>query len=357
MQNKPKKNKQKSRSSVPRMRRSAGASRNPTLGTGSSGGLILGMAAPIATGVVQRRFFGMRFGAAPPHDEFPEGGLRLSGVLPSNDGTFVEGKSVYGLFNSGAIGAAAINPTGAFTTNTAELFSASGPLAIFAEFFRRFRFRKLGLQVTSEVMPGVTTAAAGAGLILQVAHEPDIFTADSLAQSASYTQEAAVVSGEMTRFAAWANDIYCPVIAEKSATRSDELFFIEQENKGASTAASMRQQNQGAVTALGSALQVSTALTVSKVLVEFVVDLYGFTNVAAGSSSLRVQPRTRGEVKRDSPADEKSSELVELSIAPLKIQRELVRTSEPDFEEVPTPKSVKAAPNGLPPRSQSLKGR
>lgn len=241
------------------------------------------MAAPLNTAVVQSRFFGMRFSSAPSHDEFPEGGLRIVGRLPSNDGNFTELKSVYGLFANGGLAGSSIapvSPTGAWTVNSAVLFSPTSPLAVFAAYFRKFRFRKLGIEFTSEIPPGATTNATGSGLALQVAYEPDIVTADSLAQT--YTIDTSVVSANCTRFPAWQPEILAPCINARVSLPSDELYYVTPAYDELKGPAEMRQSVQGAVTANGSVLNGSAALVLGKVLVDFVVDLYGFTNSPAG---------------------------------------------------------------------------
>lgn len=247
------------------------------------------LAAPIASGVIQRKFFGLRFDRAAPHDEFPEGGLRIAGCLPygastlTNPGAFVQDTVKFGCADTGGLASIGISPTGAIVTGTCEaMFDVASPLCVFAQYFRRFRFRKLGVDYTSEVSPGVSTAAAGAGLIVQVAHESDIVTAEQA--SASYTMDTAIQSKNCTRFAAWTNSIVCPIITENRQSNSDELFYCTGAGDSLAAAgdAALRQCFQGAITATVSAVNSSADLVIGKVLIEFVVDLYGFTNLAVG---------------------------------------------------------------------------
>jgi hypothetical protein len=275
------------------------------------------LSAPLNTGVIQRRLFGLRFDKAPAHDEFPEGGLRIVGVLPSADGNFTEAKdTTYGLFSGGTLACAAINPCGAFVTaTTSTLFLPTSPLAVFAQYFRKFRFRRVALDVTSEVPPGAVLQSGGAGLVLQVAHERDIVTAEQ--SSTSYTIDTAVVSNNCTRFAAWTANIVCPVISEQRHDRADELWFCSGagDSQAASGDAALRQTHQGAVTALGSILNGTGALVVSKVLVDFVVDLYGFTNITTGVIPSRRMGEKKCTLLVKSNPDEKDpdGEFIDLS--------------------------------------------
>jgi hypothetical protein len=357
-QNKPKKNKQKASKPV-RNRRSAGAG----MGSQSRAGL---MVAPIATGIVQSGFFGMRFGSAASHDEFPEGGLRIAGKLPTQEGVFTQGNSsgLFGLFASGTLASALINPAGELVTSTTEpLFNYAGPLAVFSQYFRRFRFRKLALEVTSEVPPGATTAAAGAGLVLQVSHEPDGPTASS--NSTGYTMDTAIVSRNCTRFSAWAARMVCPVISETSTSRADELFYLGAAEDTPSTGSSIRQMSQGAVTAVGSKLNGTGALVVSKVLVEFVVDLYGFTNIATADVSRRrvsrervsLEPKLRIEAKEP---ERKRPVCGHPDCAPDQCTALFRARAKDDYVEISPKSSSKAVQSDFPlqpvSRPQSLKG-
>jgi hypothetical protein len=286
------------------------------------------VSAPLNEGRIKQRFFGMKFGAAAPHDEYPEGGLRISGMLPSSEGVLTQGNtsSTFGMLSGGSLASAFINPTGSATTTTsATLFSSTGPLAVFAQYFRKFRFRQLGLEVSSEIPPGAITAAAGSGLIVQVSHESDAATAGSL--SSTYTEDTAVTSSNCVRFPVWTPEIICPVIQEGKTDRSDLLYFVEPDSEDFTSAATIRQANQGAVLVVGSKLNGTGTLVTSKVLLRFSVDLYGFSNVAAGAIALmigegksrRSAARSR-EFKADSKNELSASEPIELR--PLALRRE-----------------------------------
>jgi len=321
--------KSKAKPSRPRKTRTAGA----------FGMQNMSISAPLVGGKVQSRFFGMGFGTAAPHDEFPEAGLRITGKLPSYLGTFTQGNtaSEFGLFNTGTSAAALINPTGAYGTNSYVLFDYAGPLAIFAQYFRKFRFRRLDAEVTSEIPPGAVTQAAGAGLVLQVSHEPDPDTANALA--ATYTIATAEVSGNCTRFPVWTPEILCPVIREKRSSPADQLFFVEPAGEETTGTATSRQTSQGAMVAVGSKLNGTGPLVVSTVLIHFVVDLYGFTNLAAGAIAQQrklnerkaVQSRDRGDSKR--PIDQPDADLTDfVSLTPRSNRLKVVTSVEPDLQ-------------------------
>lgn len=286
----------------------------------------------------------MRFASASPHDEFPEGGLKVSGTLPyggnSGTGIFVQDTVLLGIASAAGLASIAVNPSGAIVTGTTEpLFTATSPIAVFAQFFRKFRFRKLAMEWTSLISPGASTAAAGAGLQVQFSYENDIVTAEQT--SATYNLLTATQAVHNTRFTAWANDIRCPLIDQRRIDRADELFFCSGAGDSQSAAgdAALRQTHQGAIVCVGSALNGTADLSIGTGLVHFEVDLYGFTNLASGvlPSRRRVEAK-RPEVKSDAVLDE--GELVDLTPRSnrLKLKPELlVETS-------------------VAPKSQSLKG-
>jgi hypothetical protein len=286
------------------------------------------VSAPLIEGRIKQRFFGMRFGAAAPHDEYPEGGLRISGMLPSSEGILTQGNStgLFGMFAAGQTASAFVNPTGTSTVFTGTLFSPTSPLAVFSQYFRKFRFRQLALEISSEVSPGVTTSAAGSGLIIQASHETDAATANGL--SYLYTPDTAVTSSNCVRFPVWTPEIICPVISESKTDRADLLFFVEPADSVETSASTLRQTNQGAVVVVCSKLNGTSALITSKVLLRFSVDLYGFSNAAASEIGLMIREGKSSRAAAclsESKADSKligstPTELIELR--PLALRRE-----------------------------------
>jgi hypothetical protein len=117
--------------------------------------------------------------------------------------------------------------------------------------------------------------------VIQVSYERDPWTADQA--GVAYTIDTAVQSSNCTRFNAWANDVICPLITTRS-DRADELYYMQPAGDSiTATAASaeFRQCFQGAVLALSNTVNTLADLKLSKVLYEFEVDMYGFTNIAA----------------------------------------------------------------------------
>lgn len=267
--------KSKAKPGRPRKSRSAGV--------GNANTIRQLVAAPLNVGVSMSHFFGWKWGEAPKHVEYPSGGLRISGCLPSANGLFTEAKdTTYGLFASGTLASAMINPCGSYvSTTSAALFDPASPLAVFAQYFRKFHFAALDVDFKSEVPPGVVLQSGGAGLQIQVSYESDPLTAASL--GATYTIDSAVTSGLCDRTDAWVSKRF-PVIRQGANSPSRELFFITLagEIESAAGDASIRQSCQGAVTAVGSTFNGTSALNIGKILLYFTVDLYGFSNVVAG---------------------------------------------------------------------------
>lgn len=300
----PKPKGQKSTSNGRRARQARGS--NPT---GGQVPQALSIQAPANYGIVQSRMFGLRFDRAAPHDEFPEGGLRIHGVLPYSQGVFTNDTVLFGVASSAGLASVGINPTAATVNGTTvAMIASTSPLAVFAQYFRRFRFRRVNVNYSSMIAPGVTDTAAGSGLVIQVAHEPDIVTAEQA--SGSYTQDTAVVSKNCTRFAVWTNNLICPVISEQKSSASDELFYCTGPGDVIATTgdAEMRQAFQGAFTATSSAVTSGGDVAIAKVLIEFAVDLYGFTNIAVGVLPSKNRTKLGREEKRPSERVEKSDE-------------------------------------------------
>jgi hypothetical protein len=274
---------------------------------------------PLNTAVIQRNFFGMRFGSAAPHDEFNEGGLRITGKLPTGFANLTQDVANLGLVSSAGISCALVNPSGAIVSGSSgRLFDSAGPLADFSQFFRRFRFRKLSLEVTSRIPPSVTTAATGAGLVVQVSQENDPFTGATYGAT-GWTQDASVQGANCTRFPAWTPEMMCPLISEKGSSKSDELWYMPQTADSITVdAPTLRGCCQGAAIITGNFVNPTADLTVGTVLVHFVVDLYGFTNLAiaplpmAARRELRASKLDQGDRKSSVP-DADLGELIDLT--------------------------------------------
>jgi len=314
--------------------------------------------APVTVGSISRNnMFGWRFGAAAPHDEYAEGGLRISGVLPGSASTAVltQDTALLGLFGTAGVSAVMVNPTGSPSTDTATaLFSATGPLAVFAQFFRKFRFRKLTFETNSMIPTGGALGANGAATalgapIVQISYEKDPFVANQ--NSGSYTIDSAVQTSCCTRFNAWANDVMCPLISERKNDGADTLFYVDAAGDSitASNSAILRQCCQGAVLATVNAVNTVADLPLAKVLIHFSVDLYGFTNIAES-----VEPRRKsgsvsekkGDVKYLSAASVPDVDLTDfVSLTPRSNRLKVVTAVEPELQrQFPSaPPSVQGA--------------
>lgn len=241
------------------------------------------IAAGLGNGVIRpKAMTPWRFGAAPAHDLHPHGGLRIVGVLPMAV-DMVNDTVALGGFGTAGLAPVGVNPSGAVVTGQTEsLFSPTGPLAVFAQYFRHFRFRKLRLSTTSSISVADTTDSQKA---VQLAYEPDIVTASQT----SYSGIGTGVTERCVRFPAWTPQVDFDAISETAHTPSDELFFTTgaADSIAAAGDAEIRQAFQGAVTCLMLSVHATSDVVFATVLVEFVVDLYGFSNATTGVLPLR----------------------------------------------------------------------
>jgi len=275
--------------SKPRPRAQKGGNRKtPT--TGIQRSRTTTRTAPIATGAVRSGFFGWKFGAAPQHDEFPEGGLRIVGQLPGSSAAGnLNGDysgSGLGLWSTNGSNFLAVNPSGASITTYAQpLFQTTSPLASISQFFRRYRFRKLAMQFT-----GQTPTSSVENRILQVAYERDASIMQS-GTGSSLTQ-GQLVNSSAVRFSSWDPDVRISLISLPKHDRADELWYCSQAGDAMTASVAFdRQQHQGLVSSALNILPTATETVYGTCLWQFEVDLYGFTNVPGPNWSLRgVQP-------------------------------------------------------------------
>jgi len=265
-------------------------------------------AAPLAPGIRQRPMQ-WRFGTAAPHDEFPEGGLRISGVLPGSancnrlNGDY--SGSGTGLWSTTGNVWACVAPGGLAINGSVgsamNIFSGTSPLAVIQQYFRRFRFRKLAMEYN-----GILNAASAETRTLQISYERDPEMLDSKYITATQDE---LVNSTSTRFTSWANDVICPLIDQKKADPADELWYTSRANDTiTSTVAFTRQIAQGLVSSAGSSLPTAAETVYGTCIWHFVIDLYGFANMQMTDFTLQ-------KAKRDK-SDEKTgvfSDYVELS--------------------------------------------
>jgi hypothetical protein len=263
----------------------------------------------LAPGIRQRPMQ-WRFGAAAPHDEFPEGGLRISGVLPGSgvtnklNGDYSTGNT--GLWNVDGRVWACVHPGGLTLSGVVglavNLFSGTSPIAVIQQYFRKFRFRKLAMEYN-----GTLNAASAETRTLQISYERDGEMLDSKYLTATQDE---LVNSTSTRFSSWASDVMCPLIDQKRTDSADELFYTCRANDTitSSSAAFNRQVAQGLVSSAANAVPTAAETVYGTCLWHFVVDLYGFTNLQSTDFAFALQPK----VKRDK-GDEKFSDFVELT--------------------------------------------
>jgi hypothetical protein len=265
--------------------------------------------APAAGSVVRRNFYGFSFGAAAPHDEFPEGGLRISGMLPgtSSSGSVVNDTVSEGCFGTGGLPAVAVDPCGStIGTGVGALFSFTGPLATFAQFFRRYRFRAL-----TAVYNGTIPTSDTGNKLVQIAYERDAFTG----AGTTYTITNAVTA-QTARFNAWVPEVVIPLIVPSREGRDDELFWTGVAGDGMSAllSADLRQRFQGCITCMTTSVAAADK-TFGNVIYRFSVDLYGFTNAISTGVPSRKRPEElslRAVSERDK-GDSKEHDFVELT--------------------------------------------
>jgi len=240
------------------------------------------ISAPSTVGVVVTNAPMVSFGAAAPHDDHPEGGLRIVGRLPntsddtlgplgsvSTTAAFAASSGVPG----GGIGFP-ISPTatGLGTNYPAySMFGSTSPVAYLSTWFRRFRFRRLALIYESSL----ATSTSGN---IQIAYDPDVPAVyNQLAFNS--TQPHAATSRSM-RFPIWTPNVRVPLIEEKKNCGADKLY----ENLAYSTPATGAKSNadllllyQGIVTAFHNTPGAASNVY-GNYRWEFVLDLYGLAN-------------------------------------------------------------------------------
>jgi len=244
--------------------------------------------APRAFGFETSNFFGFRWSVADPNDEYPEGGLRIIGSLPgsSSGANLIQDTAAVGLFGSGGgVPTIAVHPCGITTTFLGSMFSASGPLATFAQYFRRYRFRNLAMEIDPIITPNGVLGGNGGATVLgaptcQLAYEHDPWSADQN----TYSNLENSVTQNVTRFSGWETSHVVPIIKERKHSVSDELFYTDTAGDAitsAASAAELRGIIQGAVIGVANVVNTLADAPIAKVLYRFAIDLYGFTNQAS----------------------------------------------------------------------------
>lgn len=313
------------------------------------------MAAPAASQVITtKNVQAVTFGAAAPHDDFPEGGMRMSGELPNaaDDTIGVYGGSSYSggfALTAGVPGGGpahivcpcAKNSTGVLCSyNMFGSGSGVGPVVQIAQWFRKFRFRRLDL-IYEGNCPTTTTGS------VQISFDPDINAVINRVTATS--PQSATASSKAVRFPAWTPHAEVPLITERKATPSDLLY--ENLAAGVGLASSLSNADQllfiqGGVVATVDT--VSSAAIWGRYRWRFVVDLYGFSNYANDGTALLAKERLSGgeldDIRRLLAAVERKESKEtpqELSRPVLTRQSGYVLVKEPE-----TPPNTPAAPVG-----------
>ncbi len=301
------------------------------------------MSAPVSSTVVRRNFFGFKFGAAAPHDEFPEGGLRISGVLPgtSSSGTLVSDLVTDGLFGVTGAYTVLVSPTGNSSSGVTSVFSSTGPLAIFSQYFRRYRFRHLEAEYNSRI-----ATSSSDNVTIQISYERD----PEVAANTTYSATSAVTA-QTARFNSWVPEARIPLIDLRSMSKSDELWWCAKAGDASTDTVSLnRQLFQGAIVAVRTQSTSPAAdVTLGNLLFRFSVDLYGFTN----------QPEL-DITRREKKEGENKKELKRVELSRTSDQRHSVQPEVSGFDFVElTPRSKREKDEKTPPpsvRASSEKG-
>jgi len=254
---------------------------------------------PQAMATTNSQSFNVKFGMAAPHDEFPSGGVRIAGCLNNvyNDQLWNTGSGAHsGLWyatsaaNSGVV--LLISPTAygisSITSPQMTMFGQAGSASSYmhsvAQYFPRFRFRKLRMKY----VPYVASTNVGT---FAIGYQRD--TNLAYTNSTTGMQMASIPAQRNFRLSSWTPG-ECLLIDEKTSTKSDELFFTTAGGDGmtlASQSASvLNQYFQGGIFAVQS-INDSTQQPWGAYLWDFVLDLYGFSQQPAISLSLQQQMR------------------------------------------------------------------
>lgn len=264
------------------------------------------VSAPVAVGVIDTKLSqGMRFGAAAPHDDFPEGGCRLSGDLPNTSDDSLGASSVAGVTaawsktagGGTAFGgvAFAVSPTARLNAGSNwpgyNMFGASSPIGVIAQYFTKFRFRKLELVYES------TCATAQTGSI-QFCYDLDAATVS--AQAGNGSPQTFIATSRGARFPAWTPRVVVPLLEAMRSSGGDLLYGCSAVNvsQGTTSNGSINTLFQGAVTAF-------TDLAGGNVIFgryrwRFILDLYGFRNYVGDSGLARAVTIETGKEEKAS---------------------------------------------------------
>jgi len=296
------------------------------------------ISAPAARQAVSRNFMSTKFGTAAHHDDFPEGGLRLTGQLPNvNDdalglvatGTAASNGGVFSpVYNTGETnGSSAIigvSPTAfvtnaTFNTDGAGIFTNNsniGPIGSIAQYFRYFRFRKLALVYEGEV----ATSQSGT---VQFSYDRDLPSHVNAMGSAPTTQIKAATA-IVERFPWWTASRVVPLINDMQANRSDRLWVTTAAGAGIATTktnADLELFFQGSISGVTDVPATASQQILGRYRWEFVLDLYGFSPQSADSAITARTAKGAGSLSLNRRLACSREDKSDLSLIPAKLSR------------------------------------
>jgi hypothetical protein len=238
-------------------------------------------------------------------------------MLPgtSASGSLVHDTAGIGLFGTTGLAVSHVCPGGNTTTGTASgssaaLFSGTGVLAVFAAYFRKYRFRRLEAEYNSQLTPNDAETT-----IIQMSYDRDPFTIANAVVPGMTTY----VNANSNRFTSWVPERKVPLIELSRSDPADRLWYTSAANTAITeSSAIMRDAYQGTVTAVTNSVSLADTV-LGNVLYHFSIDLYGFTNVPAGdpgydSKRLRVDrdEKSVGQQPAAAPIRDKGDSKLEL---------------------------------------------
>lgn len=267
---------------------------------------------PMETNAVVSMTPKIHFGKAPPHAQYPLGGLRVSLTM----------KSYPLATNAADVGLVAATlsannygvnlcATAAYVFGTAvgveypsifDNLSGAIPMATFGQYFRQYIVDEADIHFVSEVGPIDGTYAP---LNILMSREHDIYSAAR--KATSLTANDAFVGEDCITFPAWTPLATYSIVPKSSTSKSfdRELFYTTavRDNIDLSTAddaATARQTVQGACYIVGSA--PLAAKTVGQLWVTATIDFYGFNQGGTGAVPVRpVRKERRHAIAGASP--------------------------------------------------------
>jgi len=183
---------------------------------------------------------------------------------------------------------------------------ATNVVTSIAQFFRKFRFRKLscrysGLCSTSQV-----------GNVL-INYEPQASQTSQIQNTA--LQQSHVMSNRSMRFPPWVSQVDVPLISERKSGPSDELWnnMVADISLTTVTDATKNTYAQGLVEFLTHTDAWTTTVLLGKYEWEFVLDLYGMMPYQGETTPLLSRPSREPrpqapESKQDKPLQESKAE-------------------------------------------------